>query len=465
MDEESETEDNNVGLAFSGGGIRSAAFCSGVLRRLLQKQIQVDYCLRHSSAPGGWRLQFSFFTKESVGPIGCGGITCSDFFPVLSTICDCSNCCNKKKALTMADIADMKPHYISNIVADYWRRDAKMLPETMIGLCSKKIEIITEDPGSDKLSSSLSPRHIKLADAMSTAAMITKPPHNLDDKFEPFRELQLILGLSATNDTNANPNKYDSCISKFAPIVLQSLAGAPIIFLAVVWLVDMNLNPLLVEGLVMIVFVSYAIIFATIAMMPTGASKPWFGESIVRWCHVHLYHVRFLREFLKVNNVGPLPPAVMSLSDLGRLEKYGLMTLFKRRVKKIVVVDGSFIKNDADYAKYLLRSLQMARELYHCEFTGYDGRDVTGEIHKIYLKHPSGKLPRSYRFLVNYYDKTETGFQRAGQGEILILAPRHPKNGFDYPSGRDFTWKEYTEDTEMPLDPKHWGTGPVLKSD
>ena len=32
-----------IGLAFSGGGIRSAALCSGVLRRLLQKKAKVDY--------------------------------------------------------------------------------------------------------------------------------------------------------------------------------------------------------------------------------------------------------------------------------------------------------------------------------------------------------------------------------------------------------------------------------------
>ena len=32
-----------TGLAFSGGGIRSAAFCSGVLRRLLQRTTKIDY--------------------------------------------------------------------------------------------------------------------------------------------------------------------------------------------------------------------------------------------------------------------------------------------------------------------------------------------------------------------------------------------------------------------------------------
>ena len=34
---------NKTGLAFSGGGIRSAALCSGVLRRLLKDKAKVDY--------------------------------------------------------------------------------------------------------------------------------------------------------------------------------------------------------------------------------------------------------------------------------------------------------------------------------------------------------------------------------------------------------------------------------------
>ena len=33
----------SIGLAFSGGGIRSAALCSGVLRKLLKEKVQVDY--------------------------------------------------------------------------------------------------------------------------------------------------------------------------------------------------------------------------------------------------------------------------------------------------------------------------------------------------------------------------------------------------------------------------------------
>ena len=33
----------NTGIAFSGGGIRSAAFCSGALRRMIQKDVPMDY--------------------------------------------------------------------------------------------------------------------------------------------------------------------------------------------------------------------------------------------------------------------------------------------------------------------------------------------------------------------------------------------------------------------------------------
>ena len=51
------------GVSFSGGGTRSAAFCSGVLRRLLQKEVQIDYlsCVSgggcFGSAYVGWKYR------------------------------------------------------------------------------------------------------------------------------------------------------------------------------------------------------------------------------------------------------------------------------------------------------------------------------------------------------------------------------------------------------------------------
>ena len=73
------------GLSFSGGGTRSAAFCSGVLRRLLQKDVQIDYlsCVSGGGYAGSayvdwkyrhgkqddkkWHQEFFHHMRESAG--------------------------------------------------------------------------------------------------------------------------------------------------------------------------------------------------------------------------------------------------------------------------------------------------------------------------------------------------------------------------------------------------------------
>jgi hypothetical protein len=51
-----------VGVAFSGGGIRSAALCSGVLRRLLEKSVSFDYlsCVSGGGFCGASYLEWKF---------------------------------------------------------------------------------------------------------------------------------------------------------------------------------------------------------------------------------------------------------------------------------------------------------------------------------------------------------------------------------------------------------------------
>lgn len=184
--------------------------------------------------------------------------------------------------------------------------------------------------------------------------------------------------------------------------------------------------------------------------------------SLHRWCHVHIYHVRFLREVFKVNNVGPKPPAILSLSDGGRLEKYGLLYLLKKRLKKILIVDGSFIKNDADYSKYILKSIDLARELLHCEFVGFGGRDVKEQMRKEYVDVPRGRQPRHFQFLVRYFDKKADGsYFEVGTGDIMIIAPRHPSYGVKPSEDMDASWEHYGEE----LDEEEWGPGPVLKAE
>lgn len=181
---------------------------------------------------------------------------------------------------------------------------------------------------------------------------------------------------------------------------------------------------------------------------------------------MHLYHVRLLREVFQVDNVGPIPPALLSLSDAGRLEKFGLLPLLKKRLKRILILDGSFIKNDEDYSKHILRSLDQARRELHCEFVGSTGRDVIEEMRKKYVNVPRGHQPRHYRFKVSYYDKNPRGgYLEVGKGEIMIIAPRHPNNGEKPSPDMETTWGQYTRDTGNELDPKEWGPGPVLQAE
>ncbi|EDO40793.1 predicted protein [Nematostella vectensis] len=55
-------DERRTGLAFSGGGIRSAAFCSGVLRRMLQKSVPVDYlsCVSGGGFTGSAYLDWKY---------------------------------------------------------------------------------------------------------------------------------------------------------------------------------------------------------------------------------------------------------------------------------------------------------------------------------------------------------------------------------------------------------------------
>ena len=172
-----------------------------------------------------------------------------------------------------------------------------------------------------------------------------------------------------------------------------------------------------------------------------------------------------LRELFQVNNVGPRPPALLSLSDGGRLEKFGLLPLLKKRLKRILIVDGSFIVNDEDYAKQILKSMDQARKDLNCEFVGLGGRDVKEEMRKTYVDVPRGRQPRYHRFKVQYYDKKpDESYEKVSEGDIMIIAPRYPKYG--KPSlDLENNWDQYHQDTGERLDEKEWGKGPVLSED
>ena len=64
-----------TGLAFSGGGIRSAAFCSGVLRRLLERNVEVDYlsCVSGGGYTGTAYLDWKYREEKKTSHEGDEG--------------------------------------------------------------------------------------------------------------------------------------------------------------------------------------------------------------------------------------------------------------------------------------------------------------------------------------------------------------------------------------------------------
>ena len=67
---------------------------------------------------------------------------------------------------------------------------------------------------------------------------------------------------------------------------------------------------------------------------------------------------------------------MMHLSDGGHFENLGLLPLLKRRLPKILVVNGSYIESDDDYATEIIRTMELARELFDCSFTSIIGDDL-----------------------------------------------------------------------------------------
>lgn len=163
-----------------------------------------------------------------------------------------------------------------------------------------------------------------------------------------------------------------------------------------------------------------------------------------------------------ITNVGPMPPPVMLLSDGGHSENLGLLPLLKLRLPRIVAVNGASINPGESYELDLLRALKQAREKLHCSFTGINGRDIEEDIRDEFVETPSGNQPRSYRFKVQYYEKSGFVTKEVGEGEVLFLMPRHPDDGVR--RFKDSKWNDFDGDVKLDLDESAWGIGPALKT-
>lgn len=110
-------------------------------------------------------------------------------------------------------------------------------------------------------------------------------------------------------------------------------------------------------------------------------------------------YIRYIRNMIGINNVGPNPPTILRVSDGGHIENLGLVALLQLRLPKIVVVYGGETVSDADYGTELLASLRIAREKLRCSFTGMDGRDIIEDIRANFVEKKLGEQPRSYKYV------------------------------------------------------------------
>ena len=108
---------------------------------------------------------------------------------------------------------------------------------------------------------------------------------------------------------------------------------------------------------------------------------------------MHNSFVYYVREMFAKNNIGPVPPPIMLLSDGGHVENLAILPLLKRKLSRIVVVDGGHKGGDTFYGESILNAMHLARTKLKCSFLSEDGKDVISD-----LREKLGGNPRHYKY-------------------------------------------------------------------
>ena len=92
-----------------------------------------------------------------------------------------------------------------------------------------------------------------------------------------------------------------------------------------------------------------------------------------------------------------MPPPIMLLSDGGHLENLAILPLLKKRLQKIVVVDGGYKQDDQSYGDGLLNALMLARAKLNCSFLSEDDQDVIFDLLETFVRPKDGEKPHYYK--------------------------------------------------------------------
>lgn len=113
----------------------------------------------------------------------------------------------------MSDLEEIKPQYISNVAVDYWRKKPilKEPSYSVMALSPKENERIDHHPGEPGVEDTLLPRNVHQTDAMVTsAAVMAISP----EQEEPFRDLQILLGLTLRKGIRSDPHDSFGCVKE-----------------------------------------------------------------------------------------------------------------------------------------------------------------------------------------------------------------------------------------------------------
>ena len=113
---------------------------------------------------------------------------------------------------------------------------------------------------------------------------------------------------------------------------------------------------------------------------------------------MHSSFVYYVREIFAKNNIGPVPPPILLLSDGGHVENLAILPLLKRRLPRIVVVDGGHKGGDTFYGESILNAMHLARAKLKCSFLSEDGKDVISDLREKLAKQQNGGNPRHYKY-------------------------------------------------------------------
>ncbi|XP_022798353.1 uncharacterized protein LOC111336511 [Stylophora pistillata] len=413
-----------------------------------------------------WRLQKAFFSPQSTGCLGCSGISFHDIIP----FCSCADTPEwerlDKGFVTMGDLADMKPEYICNTVVNNWQKEAGGVGSKsfeLLILSPTGIERLDENPEDNSFAGKIQPRDLPLSDVMATsAAVLALYMGVFDVRAETVRNLQMVLGVHGGKSLISDPSRdvAGSTIAccRFLPVIIQLFIVVPVIlppFLTNDW-----------HAILVVWYLTIVVLAMVTAALPTAPENSGCADKFVRWCTVNIYHVRFARLLLRTVDLGPVPPPLLNLSDGGHIEQLGLLALLKKRLKKIVVVDGTSVGVGQSASAQLLWSLDLARKRLRCSFSAMDGRDIVEDLRSKLEEMPDNCKPRFYKFRVDYYEKNVDGLsdEKVGEGEILLILPRHPDVGITNSTESLRSWTDCIRHTHQPINSKLWGPGPDLEA-